>query len=198
MPKSTILCWKTSLPTKSSHVTVEDYERWRDEGDQGKGNLCVFIHERLHERYIDPAESMRPEGKNGFAIMALCCLLIETLESFYRGWAKSPNSGLAFCSFFDRHVGLLPGFKGHAQSFYVNVRCGILHQGETMHSWTITRKNGAPIFDTATLTIHAVKFNHAMSAAVSQYSKMLQAAPLSDELWTNFKKKMNSTIKYCA
>lgn len=50
MPKTTILCWKTSLSTKSGQVTVEDYERWRDEKEKGKANLAILIKERLRER----------------------------------------------------------------------------------------------------------------------------------------------------
>jgi len=176
---------------------VEDYERWRDQKEKGKGNLATFIKERLRERYIDPVEGMRLEQKNGFAVMALSCLLIETLESFYRGWPKSPNSGLAFCGFFDRHANLLPEFKGYAQSFYANVRCGVLHQGETLQRWTITRKNGAPLFDPASLAIHATKFNRILGTAIDQYSKALETSALSDDLWKNLVKKMDATVKAC-
>jgi hypothetical protein len=197
MPKTTILCWTTTLPTKSGHVTVEDYERWRDEGEKGKHSLATLIKERLQERYVDPVDAMTKEQKNGFAVMALSCLLIETLESFYRGWPKSPNSGLAFCSFFDRQVSLLPDFKGHAQSFYANVRCGILHQGETTNGWTITRKKSAPVFQSGALIIHAPKFNRVLKTAVEQYSAALEKAALSDDLWKNFLKKMNATAKAC-
>jgi hypothetical protein len=197
MPKTTILCWRTTLTTKSGSVTVEDYERWRDEKEEGKVKLATLIKERLRERYIDPVEGMRLEQKNGFAIMALSCLLIETLESFYRGWPKSPNSNLAFCGFFDRHANLLPEFKGHAQSFYANVRCGILHQGETTQGWTITRQAGASLFEPASLVIHATKFNRILGTAIDQYSKALETTSLSDDLWKNFVKKMNATVKAC-
>lgn len=197
MPRSTILCWRTSLTTKSGHVTVEDYERWRDEGENGKRNLAIFIKERLRERYLDPVQAIPLEQKNGFPIMALSCLLMETLESFYRGWPKSPNSGPAFCSFFDRHSSLLPEFKGLANSFYVNVRCGILHQGETTQGWNITRKNGAPLFEPGSLTLHATKFNRKLGTAVDEYSRALESRPLSDDLWKSSLKKMNATVKQC-
>jgi hypothetical protein len=197
MPKTTILCWRTTLTTKSGRVTVEDYERWRDEGEQGKGNLATLIKERLRERYVDPIDAMNMKQKNGFAIMALSCLLVETLESFYCGWPKSPKSGLAFSGFFDRHATLFPAFKGYAPSFFSNVRCGIMHQGETTQGWTITRKAGAQLFDPASLTVHAVKFNRVLGVAVDQYSKTLGTIALSDGLWENFIKKMNATIKAC-
>lgn len=197
MPKTTILCWRTTLITKTGHVTVEDYERWRDQREKGKGSLATLIKERLRERYVDPVEGMRLEQKNGFAVMALSCLLIETLESFYRGWQKSPNSNLAFCGFFDRHASLVPEFKGYAQSFYANVRCGILHQGETTQGWTITRKAAASLFEPASLAIHATKFNRILGTAIDQYSKALATSALSEDVWKNFLKKMNATVKVC-
>lgn len=130
--------------------------------------------------------------------MALSYLLIETLESFYRGWLKSPNSALAFCSFFDRHATLFPEFKGFAQGFFENVRRGILHQGETLRGWHLTSKDELPIFNPAPHpTIHAIKFNQHMGMAVDEYSGALESAPLTDDLWKNFIKKMNSTIKHC-
>lgn len=93
MPTDTVLCWKTTINTESGHVTVADYTAWKKESEARKIELATFIKERLHERYIDPITGN--EQTNGFAIMALSCLLMETLESFYRGWPKSPNSALA-------------------------------------------------------------------------------------------------------
>ncbi len=196
MPEVTILCWKTSLPTASGHVTIADYINWRDAGEDGKPNLAQFIKERLYERYIDPVNALISEEKNGFAVMALSCLLIETLESFYQGWPKSPNSQLAFCNFFDRHT-TFHDFKGYAQGFYKNVRCGILHQGETIKRWTLTRKPDAPLFDKESLTVHATKFHHQLSEAVTRYAEELKESLITDDLWEKFYKKMNATVEQC-
>jgi hypothetical protein len=78
--------------------TVRDYQDALERGSkQDKDYIADAMERRFLNRYIVPGEA---EGyKNGFNIMANCCLLIETLESFYRGWSKSPNSSLAFCNF---------------------------------------------------------------------------------------------------
>ncbi len=194
MPDDTILCWRTSLPTKSGHVTVADYHRLRAAGDDSRSALALFIKERLSERYIDPIAALSADEKNGFAVMALSCLLIETLESFHQGWPKSPNSGLTFCNFFDRQS-TFHDFKGHAQGFYQNVRCGILHQGETTGKWSITRKKGSPLFDPNTLTVHAVIFHRRLAKCVRDYADSLAAKPLTDPIWKRFIKKMDATVK---
>ena len=194
MPADTILCWTTTLKPDGEHVTVSDYNGWKAQGEPARTKLATFLSERLSERYIAPVDALNPEEKNGFAIMALSCLLMETLESFYHGWAKSPDSGLAFCNFFDRHR-RFDDFRGHANDFYRNVRCGILHQGETTGGWTITRKNGHPLFDPAGLRVHATKFHQQLAECVEEYSEQLAARSITDGLWKKFFKKMDSAVR---
>lgn len=194
MPDDTILCWKTTLKPTDQHVTVGDYKSWKAEGEQGKAKLAQFIQERLQERYIHPVDALCSEERNGFAIMALSCLLMETLESFYRGWPKSKDPELAFCSFFDRQR-RFDVFRGYAKEFYRNVRCGILHQGETAQGWRITREASKPLFDPAGPQLHATKFHKQLAACVKEYSEQLRAKPIADEVWVNFFKKMDATVR---
>lgn len=72
----------------------------KQRSDEDKNKIAEAIKQRLIQRYITPCETK--ENKNGFNIMANCCLLIETFESFYRGWSKTPNGADAFCKFFNR------------------------------------------------------------------------------------------------
>jgi len=194
VPAEAILCWKTTLKTGSRHVTVGDYIAWKSEGETGRDKLATFVRERLRERYIDPVEALGPEQRNGFAIMALSCLLMETLESFYQGWTKSPDSARAFCCFFDRQR-RFDEFRGYSTDFYRNVRCGILHQGETTGRWSITRKNGDPLFDPAGPRVHATKFHKRLSECVDEYSEQLASKSITDELWKKFFKKMDATVR---
>jgi len=64
---------------KNKHVKIFTYEQWRDA--QKKDEIAAFIYERHYRRYIKPFEfddqTFRKEYKNGFAIMANCCLLLK-------------------------------------------------------------------------------------------------------------------------
>jgi len=132
----------------SKTVTVSDYLQM--EKEKSKVEIVKFIKSRFTERYITPLRC-DPDLKHGFCTMAICCLMIEALESFWRGWDNSRNqSELAFCSFFDRNHNLRV-FDGYVTDFYKNVRCGILHQAETMNGWHI-RRDGF-LVDTQTKTI---------------------------------------------
>jgi hypothetical protein len=197
MPNDTILWWNSTLSTPTGHVTVADYKAWRAEGEGGKGKIAEFFRGRMWERYIGPVLALDADEKNGFSIMAVSCLLIETYETFRQGWPSSDNkSALAFCRFFDRED-LFRDFSGHAQQFYKNVRCGILHQGETTSGWQITREHGEPLFDPSTHTVHATKFHTRLAKVIDQYRDDLNANSLASDIWKNFITKMNATIENC-
>lgn len=176
----------------SSRVSVANYKKMEESRD--KDAIAKFIMERVSERYITPMRVERNK-KNGFTIMAVSCLLIETLESFYQGWPDSNNkSQLAFCNFFDRNQGF-GSFRGQAQSFYKNVRCGILHQGETTGGWHI-RRDGT-IFDKKTKTINAKIFHDEIEMVLSDYCVELRRSDWSAPIWKSLRKKMHSVCKNC-
>jgi hypothetical protein len=196
MPDDTILCWKSTL-TSNGHVTVADYKAWRAEGEGGKRKVAEFFRERVRERYIEPVLVLDSDQKNGFSIMALSCLMIETYETFRQGWPSSDNkSALAFCRYFDRED-LFRDFRGHAQQFYKNVRCGILHQGETTGGWQITRANGKPLFNAGTHTVHATMFHALLAKVIDKYRDDLNANLLTSDIWKHFLTKMKATIDNC-
>ena len=65
----------------SNHITVAMYENWVKECQQDK--IADLIVNRLARRYIKPfdfdAAEYKKAYKNGFAMLASYCLLIETL-----------------------------------------------------------------------------------------------------------------------
>src|SRR3989339_409659 len=130
---------KDTLLSKS--VTVNKYLELESEKDRKR--IADFVQEHFTERYIT---SLRgdPSLKHGFCIMAINCLTIEALESFWNGWADTRSKGIKpFQSFFERckkqksELGL---FLDKAGDFYKGVRCGILHQAETTKGYHLLRK----------------------------------------------------------
>ena len=71
----------------SSNVTVKKYKDMLLA--KNREEIANFIYERFFERYIRPLESIPKTHKNGFCIMANCCIMIEALESFYNGWENT-------------------------------------------------------------------------------------------------------------
>lgn len=177
---------------------ISDYNR-----DLRYGNvdtLADFMYGRFYERYIEPFEAMNPEKKNGFSIMAIACLMIETLENFWQGSPETrrKEGSKYFESFFSRCAQInneLSKFKN--LNFYHNIRCGILHQGETKDGWNISRLGS--LLSQKTQTINATEFLSRLKDYLIWYRDELKASDFKkNKIWINFRKKMEFIKKNCS
>jgi hypothetical protein len=70
--------------------------------DKNRNEIADFVNERFSERYIMPIKNLNPNEKHGFSIMAVSCLMIESLESFKSGFKdtkkKSKKTFVKFLS----------------------------------------------------------------------------------------------------
>lgn len=162
-----------------NEITTNEVSTWLKQKEKKK--LADFLFQRLYGRYIKPFDfedsRYKKEYKNGFSIMANCCLLIETFVSFYESTFRETDRksercfGFFFLTFPEFNLFSTGGLAvkdylnlkrnplkniGTPLDFYKNVRCGILHNGETRNGWTLTR-NG-PLFDPLTKKINATEF----------------------------------------
>jgi len=106
-----------------------------------------ILRERITKRFLEPIEKLielefelKAVDRNyGFTILALDCMLLETLQCFYEGKKQSNNESkeifkrfltnrLNFKEFFDEKLAL---------KFYKDFRCGILHQLQTFNDTKI-------------------------------------------------------------
>ena len=157
--------------------------------------IADFVYNRFNERYIMPINNLNPDEKHGFSIMAVSCLMIESLESFKLGYKDTKRiSKETFIRFLSEE----PEFKefsGYEESFYTNVRCGILHQSETINGWKIIRKG--VLFDSKTKTINATKFLTKLEKTLNEYTTRLKAENWDSKSWRNLIKKLNFIIANC-
>src|SRR5438093_13685598 len=106
-------------------LTVSGY--WKAHNSRQRIPIATAIHDRLFERYLTPLQETRT--RSGFCMMAVCCLLIEALQSFQQGQAHSKKKGASmkcFKDFFIANKQFL-SLRESAEQFYSHVRCGILH-----------------------------------------------------------------------
>lgn len=172
----------------SSTVTIKKF----NELVAANNRQCLgeFIKQRFSERYFDPVENSNL--KNGFAIMAISCLVIEAIESFYQGLPDTKGqSTTMFCGFFNRADGF-NSFSSKDDWFYRDIRCGILHQAETRGGWRILRSG--PLLDKSNKSINAAKFIKELQNVVEQYADEIQT---DEVLWKNFCKKMEAVCANC-
>ena len=152
------------------------------------------LEDRLNARFVDAAEAIDQQDFAGFAVLALDCLLIETLQQFKEGVGETPRrkgeqyfvnflTTAPFSSYFT---------KASAAKFYCHFRCSILHQAEIKAISKVRRVGPlvAPTPDGKGLIINRKLFHATLRKAFAAYLRALRNR--SDALLCqHFVKKMN-------
>ena len=174
----------------SSTVTVRQYQLLEQNDDHQA--MADFVRSRFDERYFRPIESMPSHAKHGFMIMAIGCLVVESLESFYQGKADTKGqSSQMFRDFFSRDTPFNVFADGN-DWFFKDIRCAILHQSEARNGWRILRSG--KLLDCAEKSINATRFIRELRHAVDKYAKSLGT---DEKVRANFKKKMKTVCENC-
>ncbi len=213
------------LAYKPTKVTIGKlFELLQFQEKDAKEQIAQFVYNRLYERYIEPSElliklqneklqdklqneKLPPETidtikvvdelKLGFSIMANMCLLIETFQAFRKGWVDTDGkSKQAFLDFFKDYQKKFDDIKGEV--FYKNIRCGILHQGETTCSWKLQiNEDAQKCADNEKLIIYSRIFLNRMKDVLDQYKQDLEQKDLSSEEWLNCRIKLHAILCNC-
>lgn len=196
-PKFKASCWKIL------DLSEPDSPDWK--------RAVKIFYDRLNGRFLAPIKSIeehadpRVKWFNGFSIIALDCLVIETLYQFYYGVDETDiGHNSAFWRFFKSS----PYFSQHftrekSSKFYSHFRCGLLHQGHTKEYSTI-RVNQPKMVQfvdvrepSKGLIIDREKFHKALLNEIEHYRRRL-LVPQSEEdfeLRECFVMKMNFIVK---
>jgi hypothetical protein len=196
-----------------------------DEDRSAWGEAISVFERRMKERFFTCIDALvaadtKPDLKSsvsqpeaqcipGFSIMALCCLLVETLQRFQESFASarlpgpctypngpcikpSPDTTGQFIRFLRR-----PAFHGAfaedkiAKSFVHGIRSGILHEGET-RKWVIWREEPSQIVERHEdgYALNRTMFYEAVKQEFETYLRDLHD-PTNSKLRERFKEKMN-------
>jgi len=180
--------------------TAPDESDWQE--------VLNAVERRIQERFLEPIDTLARAFTQdnativpGFAILALDCLLIDTIQSFREGRISTGDVSPAqsFKTFLSS-----PGFaefnKKDRDDFFHYVRNGILHNGETRGGWKIRIDPSAIIErDPATQTrkINRELFHNAVKAECDQLLTTLRAGkdPTARE---HFLRRMDAIAGYPA
>ncbi len=181
-----------------------------------RDGLVQFLRERHDERFFKPIRYLKGAPGNiqgyGFAMMALCALLVETIQSYrdglpttfapelnrLRNMPKVPapyrillglqiNAKKTFQGFFRPHARQFSGLSG--ARFYKNIRNGLLHQGQTKAGWTLS-KWGPGVCDAKETVIFRDDFAKQLESAFGDYLAELQRRGWGHRQWTNAARKI--------
>jgi len=181
-----------------------------------KALLVQFLKRRYEDRFIHPIQTLRSAPKNShgcaFAVMALCSMLIETMQCYRQGFPtthqpefdqlkKSINvpqeyylaeveAGLqVFKDFFSlpAHRVLFCGVDG--EIFYKDLRNGIVHQGQTKGGWKI-EKGQTQLWNDQERIVDPDQFASALESAFNRYIDELSKAKWEDKVWKRARRKI--------
>ena len=179
---------KTKL---ASNFSVQDYLKFKEENNREK--ISDLIFERFFERYIEPFKDN--PAKHGFSMMASGCLMVESLYCFQKGRKKTGESGKSVFENFFKDSSSLTDFTDYGEEFYKNVRCGILHQGETYAGWKIQRKG--KLFEKSTKTINATRFIDSMEKELKCFADLLKTRHFHRQPWRGVIRKLDHICSNC-
>lgn len=180
----------------SPNYTVSHWKNIVFSREEDWQKAIEIFRDRIEGRYIKYIEQIEDDDNSGFVVMALDCLLIETLQQFYMGKHETPQgkSRDYFLTFLTRGGFAAFFTEDMAKRFYYDVRNGILHQAEIKGSSKIMVKRKLPLVkrsdDKKGIIINRRLFHIQLLKEFEEYISKLKK-PEEIELRKNFRKKMN-------
>lgn len=118
-----------------------DLHLTQNSSDENWIQAVSIFDDRLYGRFWVPINILSTNiNENGFAIMALECLLIETLLQFDLGVEETPSGNCQkYSQFLKNHLSEHFNNKT-SRRFYSDIRCGILHSAQTKRGSMLTTK----------------------------------------------------------
>lgn len=191
---------------------VEDWINLERDNFKDWDTAILIFNDRIQFRYLDPIQYLIDQDDKifgqfrhrrfGFSIMALNCLLIETLAQFYDGLKESPKdkpNAKFYVEYLTKKSLILKSIFTNdlvAEVFYKTIRCGILHQAETKENSKIKYlKSNDKICPFELLEDHKsiIVYRKAFQKFVNDEFEIYKQTILTlseDRLVENFKKKM--------
>lgn len=191
-------------PTDISISPKYRISHWKEaHGNNDWDQMAGIFIDRIEGRFLKPIRLIAKDvdiGEfSGFAILALDCLIIETLNQFHFGRNTTVGKhNKTFWVFFNNSDFFKDHFsKDQALIFYSHFRCGILHQAQTKEK-SVVRIGQNTMIETVQndnskgLIVDRLKFHGALENAISSYiEKLRNGDEQNSKLRCNFVKKMN-------
>ena len=152
-----------------------------------------IFNDRIDGRFIAPINTLRNSANvNGFVIMAINCLLIDTFYQFENGLDENAkNNKENYSKFLHEIFPTLFPSKRKAEKFYTRIRCGILHSAQTKKDGILTTNRELPVeFQDDVLYVSVERFTDCLIQYFNKYKQKLLNAE-NQELRKNFIAKMN-------
>jgi hypothetical protein len=176
-PKYTSLDWQ-ALDSSTS----DDWPRAVD-----------IVRDRLEGRFLGFATKFLRSKDSGFVVLAIDSLLAETIQQFKDGVIDGSWQSQTLIKRFLGGPRFQPDFDAAARkAFYLDIRCGLLHQAEAKKMWLIRRRQPRLLQRAGDegFIVDVERFHAAVQGSLNDYLDLL-VRPGSASLRSNLWKKMN-------
>jgi hypothetical protein len=186
----------------SPKYTREDYSclHLNTQSSASKWDLAIkILEDRIQGRFLNAIDRLKSTDCEifgaEFSIMAIACLLIETLQQFYLGVKATPQPNIkAFISFFLTSEHFKEDFRERsAKIFYEDIRCGILHQAQTKRNSQLTRTGNEMVLEIENgIRVNVDMFCMSLNCEFTDYITKLKSGDFETRI--KFIKKMKYII----
>jgi hypothetical protein len=152
------------------------------------------VRDRLDGRFLRFANNCLKDKYSGFVVLAIDCLLAETIQQFMDGVTNGVGKSRKMVEKFLKGPRFQPDFNTDAcKAFYLDIRCGLLHQAEAKRMWLIRRKQPALLQKVGGgqgYIVDVERFHAGLQGSLDDYLNLV-SEPTSWLLRSNLWQKMN-------
>ena len=180
----------------SPQYSVDDWKTLTFSNEKDWQKAIVIFEDRIRGRFLKFIDLIKDCKFSGFAVLALDCLLIETLQQFREGEEKTPEgkSKDYFVRFLTETSFGEFLTQDTAKKFYYQIRCGILHQAEVKENSLVRIRQNEPLVksteDDKGVVVNRKLFHEQLVKVFEEYLSYLRDPSNEDER-DKFKKKMD-------
>lgn len=173
----------------SPRYTSVDWRKLDPNNQKDWVTAAEIVRDRLDGRFLRFATDCLKQKYSGFVVLAIDCLLAETIQQFTEGIISDDESSRKLFKRFLTGKHFQTHFDPQArEAFYVDIRCGLLHKAEAKNKWLIRRNQPSllKIEGGQVYIIDVEKFHAALQSSFDDYLKAITEpdnAPLRSNLW---------------
>jgi hypothetical protein len=176
----------------SPKYTSDDWYALDPHSPNDWSKAAAIVRDRLEGRFLRFATNCLRSKHSGFVVLAIDSLLAETIQQFKEGITDGYGKSQPLIKRFLEGPRFQPGFDADARkAFYLDIRCGLLHQAEAKKMWLIRRKESALLQKVGDgYIVDVERFHRGVRASLKDYLKQI-VAPDSTTLRLNLWTKMD-------
>ena len=178
----------------SPQYTSRDWEALDSTNPEHWSKATDILRDRLDGRFLRFASFWLKDNHSGFVVLAIDCLVAETIQQFMDGVTDGHGQSQKMIKKFLEGRRFQPDFDAAARTaFYLDIRCGLLHQAEAKRMWLIRRKQPRllqKVADGQGYIIDVERFHAGLKGSLNDYLKLI-SKPTSSLPRSNLWKKMN-------